>query len=496
MLPSKNLIYLILIFLTPLCRLSAENSPFGLDELEKALARDLRLINYPPSPIKEAEKTSSKDQPIYDVVIIGAGMAGLAAGAALFKEGIFHIQLFDQNPEGLEGPWLTYARMKTLRSGKDDMGPALDIPHLTFHAWYEAQYGEEGWEQLDKIPTQCWMDYLIWFKNAMHLPVENECRLSSINPGNDYYTLDMIRQGRAFQVKALKVVLATGRAGFGGPRIPAFVQNLPKEKYAHVMESIDFNLLKGKDICVVGGGTSAFDAAATALESGVAKVDLILRAACLPCINKFSSLPDHCFRLGYYKQKDEWRWKVMSHTLTCTVPPPIDALKRVMAYKNLNKISDVKIRNAIHKHDKVELETNRGTYEYDFVILGTGFEINGKYQHELSLIYKDILLWKDQFPCEMNPCNANLGFFPFLGPYFEMLEKKGGQAPYLKNLYCFNYASIMSHGMLSSDIGSISFGAKRLAEGIAQDFIQQQSEIYLKRLEDYNKIEFDSEEYF
>ena len=54
----------------------------------------------------------------------------------------------------------------------------------------------------------------------------------------------------------------------------------------------------------------------------------------------------------------------------------------------------------------------------------------------------------------------------------------------------------MSHGMLSSDIGSLSLGAKRLAEGIVGDFIQQQSEMYLKLLQDYSEVDFNSEEFF
>lgn len=495
MFPYKNMICLLSIFITLAVNLHAEESPIGLAELEKALAYDFTLINYPPPPsIMEVEEDSSAE-PVYHVAIIGAGMSGLAAGAALFKEGIFHIKLFDQNPEGLEGPWLTYARMKTLRSGKDDMGPALGIPHLTFHAWYEAQYGTAKWNQLDKIPTSLWMDYLVWFKHVMHLPVENECQLVSIIPEAEYYTLEFICRGKPYQVKALKVVLATGRGGFGGPKIPDFVHHLPKKLYAHVMEFIEFNLLKNKKIGVLGVGSSAFDAAAEALEKGAAKVDLIMRSPCLPCINKFASLPDHCFRSGYYKQSEEWRWKVMSHALICTVPPPIAALNRVRTHKNFAVQSNVKIISVRAKDEQVELETNQGILKYDFLILGTGYDVNANNQPELHHLSENILLWKDRLTCEMNQCVSEFGKFPYLGPSFELLEKEPGKAAYLKNLYCFNYASLMSHGMLSSDIGSLSLGAIRLAEGIAADFLQQQSAAYLKELEEYAEVDFDFEDY-
>lgn len=42
------------------------------------------------------------------------------------------LQVLDENPEGCEGPWLTYARMVTLRTNKCLTGLDLGIPSLTF----------------------------------------------------------------------------------------------------------------------------------------------------------------------------------------------------------------------------------------------------------------------------------------------------------------------------------------------------------------------------
>ncbi|KAG1243884.1 hypothetical protein G6F65_022130 [Rhizopus arrhizus] len=57
-------------------------------------------------------------------------MAGLAAAASLTHLGIA-APIFDQAPEGYEGPWATTARMETLRSPKQLTGPALGLPALT-----------------------------------------------------------------------------------------------------------------------------------------------------------------------------------------------------------------------------------------------------------------------------------------------------------------------------------------------------------------------------
>ena len=64
----------------------------------------------------------------------------------------------DRGPAGVEGPWVTYARMETLRSPKVLTGPAAGIPSLTFRAWFVAQFGAAEWEALDKIPRVMWMD--------------------------------------------------------------------------------------------------------------------------------------------------------------------------------------------------------------------------------------------------------------------------------------------------------------------------------------------------
>ena len=48
---------------------------------------------------------------------------------------------------------MTYARMETLRSPKQLTGPAYGMASLTFRAWFTAQFGEDAWEALDKIPA-------------------------------------------------------------------------------------------------------------------------------------------------------------------------------------------------------------------------------------------------------------------------------------------------------------------------------------------------------
>src|SRR5205085_631462 len=214
---------------------------------------------------------------VVDVAVIGAGMTGLAVTAALVQRGV-SAAAFDEAPAGLEGPWATTARMETLRSPKQLAGPALGIPSLTFRAWFEAQLGRDAWDALDKIPRLQWMDYLRWYRQALALPVRNGHRVADIRPRADgLVALRVESEGRTEDVFARRVVVATGRAGLGGPQLPAFAEALPRSCWAHSSDHNDYAALQGLRVGVAGGGASAMDSAATALEAGAAQVHLLVR---------------------------------------------------------------------------------------------------------------------------------------------------------------------------------------------------------------------------
>lgn len=457
-----------------------------LGELEEALQTELAQLEYPPR-----SWVIPKDGIDHDVVIIGAGMAGLAAAFALFKEGIDRLQLYDARCAGFEGPWNTYARMLTLRSGKQLAGPALGISSLTFHAWYEAKVGKERWDSLYKIPTGQWMEYLSWYKKVLGISVENSVKMLTIAPEKSRIKLELDRSGAQSSVYARKVILATGREGFGGMNIPAFMQSIPKELYAHTSESIDFQSLSGLRVGIVGVGASGFDAAACALQAGAKEVDMLLRDETIPKVNKGLQLYYPGFTEGYFELSDQERWEFMRAAYQRGAPPPFESLDRVSSYPNLKVIRGFSIQRAECVANQVVLQ-NRA---YDFVILATGFLIDGAKEKELSAIYPDILLWGDRKIEKKVHYPAQFDRFPYLGSHFQFLPKDPQKAAYLKDIYCFNYAATLSHGQLSGDIPGVSVGAARLAQGIARDLFHEDAKHYLEELKQYNHHDFEEAHY-
>lgn len=423
-------------------------------ELHDRVGWELDHIGYPADWAVEEKNC-------LQVAIVGSGMAGIATGYGLFRAGIHHIALFDENPSDQEGPWLTYAQMPYLRTPKEATGPCLFTPSLTFQAWYESVYGCDSWEQMTKPYSRDWGIYLNWLKSTLRLPVTNKCKLKEIIPLENG-TLELVFE--EFRVCAQKVVLATGRKGFGGYEIPKMMEGVPKDLYKHTAELRDYTQFKGKKIAIIGSGTSAFDSAAAALEAGALSVDILFRRKELPKANKFDALAHVGMEQGFYKLPDEWRSRIIRYVESYGTPPPEEALQRLSQHRNFRLNPGFDFSNISCADNKVKI----GKLSFDFVILATGFKVDVHAVPELKRFASHIRLWEDST-------------FPYLGPHYQFL----GTDPFLKHIYCFNYGALMSHGLTSSSIDGISTGALRLTEGIAADFFAEQIETFYNDLESY-----------
>ncbi|KQO83315.1 NAD(P)/FAD-dependent oxidoreductase [Rhizobium sp. Leaf262] len=471
-------------------------SAAGLANLEQRLAEDLSFLELPP---KEWVPVTTHDgQRVYDTVVIGAGMCGLVAAASLKMLGIRNVVCLDRAPKGLEGPWVTYARMETLRSPKQLTGPALGLSALTFRAWFVAQFGTDAWDGLGKIPKGQWMDYLVWYRKVLDLPVRNRIAVTDLEPLGDALiavTTNDLDSGSTERIYARHVVLATGRDGLGSGYVPPFVEKIDRQLWAHSAADIDFAALKGKHIAVVGAGASAMDNAATALEMGAAGVDMIIRRKDLPRINKFTGISSQGVVHGFAGLSDDWKWKFLQHTLGAQTPPPRDSTLRVSRHPNGRFFLGTGLNGAHQDGRSVVLETARGDMSYDFVIFATGFTVDLAKRPELTRFASQIRFWSDVFDPAAGMENGELATSPYLGPDFEFTEKAPGSSPALRLIHCFNYPASLSHGKLSGDIPAVSDGGRRLARGIARSLFVADRQTHFDNLVAYETPELLGDEW-
>ncbi|MGO7120176.1 NAD(P)-binding domain-containing protein [Rhizobium johnstonii] len=468
--------------------------PNNLEALEARLRQDLAWLELPAKSWVPPRIVDG--QAVVDVVIIGAGMAGLVASAMLKRLGVANHIVLDKAPAGSEGPWVTFARMRTLRSPKQLTGPAMGLPALTFRAYYEALHGRDAWVALDRAPRETWMDYLVWYRRVLDLPVRNGVAVDAIRPRADAL-LDVVcrHDGRSETMIARHVVLATGRDGLGGPFVPSIAHRIERKFWAHTADPVDFAALRGKRVGVVGAGASAMDNAATALEAGAARLDLFVRRTDLPRINKFTGIGSQGVVHGFAGLPDDWKWRFLDYAMRAQTPPPRPSVLRVSAFPQAHLHLGSPIDGLQQEGDHIVVTTPKGSYPVDFLIFGTGFKVELTNRPELAAVASHIRLWRDRFPVPADMRNDELETSPDLGDAFEFLEAEPDACPALARIHCFNFPATLSHGKLTGDIPAISEGADRLARGIVRALFVADRERHFADLQAFDTPELLGDEW-
>lgn len=459
-----------------------------LSALESRVAKDLQLIDFPAKCWVPPRHV--KEQRILDVVIVGAGQCGLAAAFGLLREHVSNILLIDANPPEMEGPWSTFARMRTLRTGKHVSGPDLGIPSLTPRAWYEATYGSSAWNSIDFIAKSDWQKYLTWFGKVLKLPLVNQCRLTAIGQTDQgYLDLTLAEPDTTRHVITRKLVLASGLDGNGRWVTPPMLAGLPPDRWAHCVDAIDFSRLEGKRIAIIGGGASAFDNAATALEHRAAYVDLCIRRKNLPTVNLSDWTQFTGFLNHYADMSDEQRWDILGYIIEHSQPPTQDSYDRCRVHENFRVQTSCIWQRATATSSGVRIESNLGVLNVDFVIAATGYEVDLAQRAELSSFSGDILLWRDRYCPSREGVGEIIGSYPYLGPHFEFLEKNPGTVPVLRHIHNFTFGATASMGLTGSSVTGIKYGAQRLVRGITRQLFLEDLDHHRQSLRAYDEAE-------
>ncbi|WP_078412115.1 NAD(P)-binding domain-containing protein [Priestia abyssalis] len=463
----------------------------SLEALNKQVKRDLSYLGF--GGADWVRPTRHPEGHVYDVIIIGGGQSGLGAAFGLLRERVSNILVIDENKEGLEGPWETYARMVTLRTPKYLTSVDLGVPSLTFRSWWETQFGPEGWEEVVKIPRGDWMNYLRWYRKVLNLPVINEVKLKLIEPLEErVHRLHIEGVGApSSALLARKVILATGIQGGGEWHVPPMIsEKLPRHLYAHTSEVINFAALKGKKVAVLGGGASAFDNANFALSEGVAEAHVFVRRKEMPRINPIRQMEGSGMIERFHSLSDADKYAAIAHFFKLNQPPTNDTFERAASWPGFNLHFGAPWLDVEAKGEGAVVTTPQGTFTFDFLIISTGLVTDPALRPELKLVESHIARWSDRYKAPTEIANDMLDAHPYLSPGFAFTSRDEKAKKRLHGLFAFNYSALISCGISASALSGMRFGVPKLVSAVADQLFLDDREEILKNYFSYNEVEF------
>ena len=213
-----------------------------------------------------------------------------------------------------------------------------------------------------------WLDYLLWVRKVVDLPVENGVALESVEPAGKFLKATLSTgeiaaraQARAGQRPRRRRRIPSGRAS---PR------SIPTARSAWARCStrsseIDFGKFAGKRIGVLGVLATAIDNTATALEAGAREAICYARRPHLPQVNKSKGVSFPGFQRGQGMLDDEWRWKIYTYMLSAGSPPPHESVLRVQKLPGFSFRFAEPWLDVIVEDDGVTVKTTKGTERFD-----------------------------------------------------------------------------------------------------------------------------------
>ncbi len=447
-----------------------------LEALAVAARREWEMLAYPAAPWVDAVPAPDGTTAL-DCAVVGAGQFGLSTTAALRRERIERVACFDAAPEGREGPWVTFARMQMLRTPKHLTGPDLGLPSLSFRAFWEAQHGAEAWERLFRIPRTAWMDYLVWYRRTLDLPVRNGWHLVAIEPvGEAMLALGFATPEGPRRVFARNLVLALGASGAGETALPAVMQGLPEGRALHANADFDPAILRGERVAILGAGASAFDMAIAALEAGAAAATVCVRRPGMPRANPRRWMESAGYLAHYADLPDATKWATMAHLLAIGQPPPRPTWDRAHALPGFDLRVGFPWEACRWTGAAVEVAGGGQRLEVDRVIAATGMRVAMAEVPALAPIAAVAARWQDRFAPPPGAENPRLGAAPYLAADATFQERVAGTAPWLARIAWAGAGMNLSLGPIAASNSGMKFVLPRVVEGVRRRlFLDQQA---------------------
>ena len=461
-----------------------------LHALEARVRHDLEILVYPRDEWI-IPRSHPSGRHLYDVAIIGGGQCGLTTAFGLHRERIRNLVVLDAAPKGGEGPWTTYSRMWTLRSPKHVTGPDLGLPSLAPRSWFEAVFGEDGWEALGKWPRATWQSYLDWYRDVLELPVRNDAKVTRISADGEFVRLDLADTGN---VLARKVILATGLEGIGHWNIPPVVRDrLRPSSWTLCSDDVDSLAWRGRRVAVLGAGATAWDRAADLLELGAARVTLYMRRREVLAVNPFRYLEKAGYLRHFRSMDDADKWRWIRTVLSFGQPPTQDGIDRCAAFENFALHPGATWADLCETSAGIEVHGSDGSRDvFDHLFVGCGFSMDPSGREELREFASNIKTWAEVYTPPPDFADPWLSSYPYLDRHLQFVERVADSTPVLRNVFCFNYGTLVSNAHSGASLSGLRYGIDPLIHGVTYALWREDEPEHFARTLAWSAIDADA----
>jgi hypothetical protein len=195
------------------------------------------------------------------VVVVGAGPYGLSVAAHVAHRDVDH-RIFGWPMQW----WQNLPASMGLKS--HDFATNVSVPERGYR--FVEYCRAHGRDLSEPIPFALFAEYGLWVQERL-IPQVETCRVTCVSRCDGGFRVTLETGER---VLARAVVMSTGLAHW--ERVPSVVAGLPAGLVSHTCEHQDFDGFRGRDVTVVGAGSSALEAATLLHEKG-ARVRLLAR---------------------------------------------------------------------------------------------------------------------------------------------------------------------------------------------------------------------------
>jgi hypothetical protein len=215
-------------------------------------------------------------------------------------------------------------------------------------------------------------------------------------------------------------------------------------------------------------------------------VHLFCRRAEIQVIQPYRWLTFRGFLRHFCDLDDAWRWRFMRAVLEMREGFPQATYDRCAGHPNFHLQEGAPIDAARETDRGVELQTPRGAFAADFVICGTGIDMNFAGRPELRNCAANIATWADRYQPPPDESSPRLGRFPYLADDYALIERVAGETPWIADIHVFAIASTMSFGASGSSINAMTTAVPKLVHGLTRGLFRADIERHWASFQAYD----------